>query len=356
MALEASGCAEPATGWTANHLVVYQHQRLVAALPLYQKLNSYGEYVFDFEWANAYYQNGINYYPKLLSAIPFTPCTGPRIGLVSELEEELMPLIISRLEQHCLSQGISSWHLLFPHTKQAALINTLTSDSANSALAYRMMKRVGFQYHWFNKGYKTFDDFLSLCRSKKRKNIKKERRAIQAVKVHLERVEGVNASGKLWMTFFKFYQRTYLKRSGNTGYLNWAFFEYIANAMPEKLLLVVASHNQRVIGMSLFFKGKETLFGRYWGASDEYEFLHFEACYYQGIEYCIEQEFQHFDAGAQGEHKIPRGFEPIETCSFHWIAHPQFAEAIENFLEQEKHYVKQAIQQLQSRLPYKEEK
>lgn len=351
MALESSGSVDEVSGWIPNHLVVYLKDELVGFLPLYQKTHSYGEYVFDHSWVNAYHQNGIHYFPKLVSAIPFTPCAGPRLMIKPMYQQELMPQVIEQVKTNCNRKGFSSWHLLFPDLKGEEYLEQ--SEPPN--LENKLLKRTGLQYHWYNKNYQSFDDFLNQCKQKKRKNIRRERKTIQEANVELEFVEGREATGQLWAQFFEFYQRTYLKRSGNRGYLNWGFFEFIANAMPDNLVLAVAKYDQQVIGMSLFFKGGDTLYGRYWGASAEYEFLHFEACYYQGIEYCIKHGLKHFDAGAQGEHKIPRGFKPIKTFSYHWIENPQFREAIASFLIEEVLYVEQAIDELTCRLPFKSE-
>lgn len=342
LGLESSGSVGEQSGWQANHLVVYLDEQLVAFAPLYVKTNSYGEYVFDFQWANAYHQSGVHYYPKLVTSIPFTPCSGERICINDNYQQELFPLIIKQITTQSESLNCSSWHLLFPYSKlDEKLVKT------------DLLRRSGVQYHWFNREYESFDDFLAQCKIKKRKNIRRERKSITDAGVVLEIVEGVNASGQLWMQFFKYYQRTYLKRSGNHGYLNWNFFEFIANAMPKQTMFVVAILQDKVIGMSLFFKGKDTLYGRYWGASQDYEFLHFEACYYQGIEYCIKNRLSHFDAGAQGEHKIQRGFEPIETSSYHWIKHPQFSDAIEHFVNEEKAHIDALIEELSLKLPFK---
>ncbi len=351
MALESSGSVDEVSGWIPNHLVVYLKDELVGFLPLYQKTHSYGEYVFDHSWANAYHQNGIHYFPKLVSAIPFTPCAGPRLMIKPMYQQELMPQVIEQVKTYCNRKGFSSWHLLFPDLEGEEYLK----QSEQPNLEIKLLKRTGLQYHWYNKNYQSFDDFLNQCKQKKRKNIRRERKTIQEANVELEFVEGREATGQLWAQFFEFYQRTYLKRSGNRGYLNWGFFEFIANAMPDNLVLAVAKYDQQVIGMSLFFKGGDTLYGRYWGASAEYEFLHFEACYYQGIEYCIKHGLKHFDAGAQGEHKIPRGFKPIKTFSYHWIENPQFREAIASFLIEEVLYVEQAIDELTCRLPFKSE-
>jgi len=341
-ALESSGCVNLHTGWQPNHLIVYLNKQIVALAPAYIKSHSYGEYVFDFQWANAFHQSGLNYYPKLLSAIPFTPCAGERLCIKSEYRESLQPLMIEQLVNFAKRQNISSWHLLFPE-------NELSTVKQNSDL----VQRSGMQYHWFNKHYRSFSEFLAGCKMKQRKNIKRERRIVADSGVKLRVVEGGNITQALWERFYYFYQRTYAKRSGNTGYLNQSFFETIGRTMASDLMMVVASLETDVIAASLFFKSKNVLYGRYWGASAEFEFLHFEACYYQGIEYCIDQGLDHFDAGAQGEHKIPRGFEPIETYSYHWINDEQFRRAISNFVNQEELVVKSNINELKRKLPYR---
>ncbi len=341
-ALESSGCVCPESGWQPNHLIVSLKDLVVAILPLYIKTHSYGEYVFDFQWANAFHQAGLNYYPKLVSAIPFTPCAGERLCINPEYCDDLQPMILEQVVNLAKRLNILSWHLLFPETD-------LSKVKQHSGI----MQRSGMQYHWFNKNYQSFSDFLTNCKMKPRKNIKRERRIVADAGIKVQIVEGCDITQSLWNDFFYFYQRTYVKRSGNRGYLNQAFFENIGQSMAGKLMMVVATLSDEVIAASLFFKGEKVLYGRYWGASAEYEFLHFEACYYQGIEYCIRHRLEHFDAGAQGEHKIQRGFEPIETYSFHWIAEPQFRQAISNFLTQESGYVETAIKELKRKLPFR---
>ena len=341
-ALESAGCVSANTGWQPQHLVVFEQETLLAVMPLYIKSHSYGEYVFDFQWANAFHQSGFEYYPKLLTAIPFTPCAGVRLCISKGIAAEVKPVLIDKVIQHAKHLGVSSWHLLFPENNQI-------SDSKNSDL----MLRLSMQYHWYNKNYRSFEDYLERCKMKQRKNIKRERKKIADVGVELDFIEGKDISQTLWQQFYYFYQRTYVKRSGNTGYLTQSFFEQIGKTMPDKIMLVVARFNEKVIATSLFFKDNNNLYGRYWGAEAEYNFLHFEACYYQGIEYCIQNKLQHFDAGAQGEHKIQRGFEPIETYSYHWINDERFAQAIKTFVVEEAHYVKQGIDDLKKKLPFK---
>ncbi|MBV1909249.1 MAG: GNAT family N-acetyltransferase [Kangiellaceae bacterium] len=353
-ALEFSGSVSEQSGWQPRHLLIYSSEQLIGFMPLYLKTNSYGEYVFDFQWADAYHQSGLQYYPKLVTSVPFTPCEGPRLVVKPEFQQLVIAGVIEQVVRLAKELAVSSWHLLFPSAEQEMHLNgSQVQPNAQLQKELLLLRRSGVQYHWFNQDYNSFDDFLTHCKLKKRKNIKRERKRLDESGVKLQFVEGIDASGKLWMQFFEFYQLTYLKRSGNYGYLNWQFFEFIARAMPEQVMFVVASNEDKVVGMSLFFKGDSTLYGRYWGSSEEFEFLHFEACYYQGIEYCIKNKLGHFDAGAQGEHKIQRGFTPIETCSYHWIGHPQFKAAIDNFVREEKHYVDNAIKALSLKLPFK---
>ena len=344
-ALEATGVTTRKTGWQPHHLTVYSQGVLVAFLPLYLKFHSYGEYVFDWSWAEAYERHGVEYYPKLLSCIPYTPSAGPRLCVKhGEDTAEISSLIMKSLLSHAEQLQLSSVHVLFP---QQYLHRQLQENGLSS--------RVGTQFHWFNQNYDSFDGFLETFASRKRKNVRKERKKVDqhnlVIKVH----EGGDISDALWEHFFHFYQRTYLKRSGHGGYLNQVFFKAVAREMPHQLVMMVAYEEERPIAAALNFKDSDTLYGRYWGCEKELDFLHFETCYYQGIEYCIKQGLSRFDPGAQGEHKISRGFTPIETWSNHWIAHPQFKDAINDFLLQEREGTRQYIQQCKELLPFKAE-
>lgn len=341
-ALESSGCVCAQTGWLPQHLIVELNGSLVAIMPMYIKTHSYGEYVFDFQWANAFHQSGRKYYPKLLSAIPFTPCAGNRVCINPQYREVLESDIFERVVQLAKSKNIASWHVLFPNI-----------DLANLKQQSGLMQRSGMQFHWFNNNYQSFSDFLSACKMKPRKNINRERRKVANSGVTLSVVEGSAITADLWKDFYYFYQRTYAKRSGNGGYLNQQFFELIGRSMASQLVMVVARLADEVIAAALFFKGDKVLYGRYWGSSAEFDFLHFETCYYQGIEYCIKHGIEHFDAGAQGEHKIQRGFKPIETLSYHWIEDALFRQAISDFVDQESSYVKSAITNLRQKLPFR---
>jgi predicted N-acyltransferase len=341
-ALEQTKCVCSQTGWQPFHLVVYLGELLVGAMPLYLKSHSYGEYVFDFQWADAFQQAGGKYYPKLLTSVPFTPCAGARILARAENLAHLAPLMIEAIEAEAIRMKVGSYHLLFPQDTSLAMYENTS-----------LKQRLGMQYHWFNRSYQTFDEFLLSCNAKARKNIKRERRVVKQSGVRFVVKEDGQITNDDWNSFYSFYVSTYRKRSGNNGYLSLAFFKLIGQTMSASLVLIFASQNGQQMAAALFFKGEDILYGRYWGCLEEIEFLHFETCYYQGIEYCINNNLSHFDAGAQGEHKIKRGFGPVQTFSYHWIENQSFADAIEEFLGKEQVYVTEAIEELTKRLPFK---
>lgn len=348
-ALEASGAVSAESGWQPQHLLVKQGGEAIALLPLYIKSHSYGEYVFDWAWADAYQRHGLDYYPKLLAAIPFTPATGPRWCIAAEAEQDrVLAAMIEQLEMRADKLGASSWHLLFP------------PPGVSTALQRQgLMQRQAVQFHWFNRAeaggrFDSVEDFLARFSSRKRKNLRKERRRVAEQGLRLQRLEGGEVRPEQWQFFFHCYQLTYAKRSGHGGYLNAAFFQQLAEAMPEQLLLVLAFDDDTPVAAALNFKGADTLYGRYWGCVREYEYLHFEACYYQGIEYCIEQGLQRFDPGAQGEHKIQRGFEPVLTYSNHWLADQRFSEAVQRFLKEEQRHIEQYRRDAAELLPFKQ--
>lgn len=342
-ALENTGCTTRESGWEPCHVAVYDSKAtLVAVMPLYQKFNSYGEYVFDWSWADAYRSNGIPYYPKFLTAIPFTPSVGPRILVNEKFHKETVgEQIVTSVLQRANELEISSWHVLFPTEQESDLL-----------AAQGMKAREGCQFHWFNRGYSNFDDFLAALNSRKRKNIRKERQAVAKQDIRFQVLEGNEIDEELWKHFYVFYQSTYMVR-GMQGYLSEEFFLQIAETMPENLFLVVARLEEQIIAGALFFRDNKKLYGRYWGSLEEYQFLHFETCFYQGIDYCIEHGLEQFDAGAQGEHKIQRGFEPIRTLSNHWIRHPTFAEAVDDFLEREQIHIARYREEAGRLLPFK---
>ncbi|MEY3786509.1 MAG: hypothetical protein RLZ75_714 [Pseudomonadota bacterium] len=342
LALEKSGSVCQQTGWIPAHLLVFKDEALVAFMPLYLKEHSWGEYVFDHQWAQAYQQHGIDYYPKLLTAIPLTPCQGSRIIIKKSFDPlEVTQLLFTFIKQLSEHHNISSWHCLFPTMPQVELFKSLP-----------LSIRVGVQFQWFNKAYQDFDGFMQTLSASKRKMIKRERRRVNEQGIHLSRINGNEVSALQWQIFYDFYSMTYLKK-GSQPYLNLTFFEQIAATMGEQLLLVLAFKDDKPVAAALSFIGADTLYGRYWGCYDEYNSLHFETCYYQGLDYCIEKGLQRFDSGAQGEHKIARGFEPVTTYSAHWLRDSRFAKAIDNFVLDEQKAMEQYKKNAASYLPFK---
>lgn len=343
-ALEQSGSVCADTGWQVAHLIIRQRDhQLCAAMPLYIKSHSYGEYVFDWSWANAYHQAGREYYPKLLSAIPFSPVTSDRLLLATTADREE---VCAKMNEAALSLaediGASSWHILFPG-----------ADEQRRWADQGLLPRTAVQYHWFNDGFECFDDFLKACSSRKRKTLRKERNRVSEQGISLQRIAGEEITDAQWQEFYQFYHYTYMKRGG-TGYLNQAFFDAIRQSMPEHLLLVRAEKAGKGVGSALCFFDEQTLYGRYWGCGEEYECLHFEACYYQGIEFCIERGLQRFDPGAQGEHKIARGFIPVFTHSNHWLAEEDFEHAVSRFLKEETEHLLEYRKEACGRLPFQQ--
>jgi predicted N-acyltransferase len=342
--MEDSGSTTIATGWQPHHLIMRNNHQVVAIFPLFIKHHSYGEYVFDWSWADAYHRHGVEYYPKLVNAIPFTPAGGPRWGIRLEYNVRLV------LEQFTTTindelkkiQG-SSCHCLFTMVSQAQHLEQ-----------HAWMLRSGYQYHWFNNNYDDFNDFLAAMSSRKRKNILKERRKINDQNITLSVKVGSEIDDQDWQSFYLFYQVTYLKRSGRKGYLSPSFFPLLAKTMGEHLVMIQAFHHQELVASALCFKDSNTLYGRYWGCKKDFDSLHFETCYYQGIEYAIKHRLKRFDPGAQGEHKIQRGFKPIKTYSHHWISHPTFREAIKNFLTMEDKEVDRYLIESSQGLPFKQ--
>lgn len=352
-ALENTGCTSKATGWEPYHLTLsdISTQKIIGVMPLFLKHHSYGEYMFDWAWADAYRRHGYAYYPKLVNAIPFTPATGKRWGIDAAYpEKDIIKAFQQALTHEALTHQFSSCHVLF-----------LTEDDSQQWRSDRWLPRTGYQYHWFNQDYADFDDFLSGMTSRKRKNIRKEREKIIQQHIQLTTVTGDQLSDEEWQQFHHFYQSTYYKRSGHQGYLSDAFFPILARAMGENIIVIKAHDMQHStakscrnwVAAALCFKDKSTLYGRYWGCADDYDGLHFEACYYQGIEYAIKHQLSRFDPGAQGEHKIQRGFTPITTHASHWIAHPEFSQAIARFLTQEEKEVQQHLDAAAEYLPFK---
>lgn len=366
--LETTGCTTAESGWQPYHAVVYlnslednhlpatqvsessqaqgiglnENSTVIAVMPLYLKTNSWGEYVFDWSWANAYQSYGFEYYPKFVTAAPFTPSFGKRIFIDSAQDYPLLlNFLVEKIKEKAEFIGVSSWHVLFPEKEEHEALT-----------AHGILNRIATQFHWHNRNYTSFDDFLNDLTSRKRKSIRKERRQVSEQGIRFRVTEGEAISEEQWVDFYLYYQSTYLAR-GMQGYLKRSFFRTVAATMPEQLFLVNAVKDDKDIAAALFFKNEEKLFGRYWGCRSEYQFLHFETCYYQGLDYAIEHEIKIFDAGAQGEHKIQRGFRPITTYSNHWIANTAFSDAIANFLDEERPHIIGYQQEASSLLPFK---
>ncbi|MEX0619615.1 MAG: GNAT family N-acetyltransferase [Pseudohongiellaceae bacterium] len=343
-ALESSRCVSASSGWQPAHLMITEAgkgSRPVAVMPLYAKDNSYGEYVFDFSWADAYRTGGLDYYPKFVTSVPFTPSVGERLFIGDSDSETITRLVADQVERRAGLDCVSSWHVLFPVEGESLRLQ-------QEGLA----RRKGCQFQWFNASYRDFDAFLAELNSRKRKNIRKERQAVVDSGTRFEWLEGAEISEEHWRLFFTFYENTYLVR-GRYAYLSLDFFLRIGESMPENLKLLLTYDGHRCIAGALFFTGGQTLYGRYWGSLEDYRFLHFETCYYQGIDYCIRHNLKRFDSGAQGEHKIQRGFRPVVTYSNHWIGHPEYARAIGDFLEREARYIDQYTQEAAKLLPFK---
>lgn len=337
-ALEDSKSVGKGTGWQPYPILVHEAGKLIGAMPLYLKSHSYGEYVFDWAWAEAYERNGLKYYPKLLSAIPFTPITSQRL-LTSN--PEIKSLMLKALTETMSKYQLSSAHVLFPD-----------DDSANVLKQAGWLQRHGVQFRWQNDHFTDFDHFLSTLSHDKRKKIRQERKKVHASGVICKRVKGADITPEQWDFFSQCYENTYIEHR-STPYLTPAFFKQIGRNMPQNILLIIAYLDDMPIASALNIYHQTTLYGRYWGALQYVPNLHFELCYYQAQEFCIAENIQFFEGGAQGEHKLARGFKPRPTCSFHKIAHPDFAQAIEDFVTRESQDIAAYTNELEERAPFK---
>jgi predicted N-acyltransferase len=347
LALEQSGCVSTQSGWQARHILLSDGDQPLAVLPMYAKDHSYGEFVFDWGWAEAYQRHGLNYYPKLITAIPFSPVAGPRVGVASKADPaEVFPALLAAVHQLAQRHDYSSWHLLFPGGRLQKALAGLKDEGA-------FLHREAVQFHWFNRDYQEFDDFLATLRSSRRKNVRRERKRMVEQGVTIQRKIAEDISDEEWQGFYQCYMSTYRKRSGHDGYLNQEFFDALRHTMAGSLMLVVARIDNEIVASSLFLFDSKRLYGRYWGALQDISCLHFEACFYQGIEFCIERGLKEFDPGTQGEHKLMRGFEPVKSASYHWIADERFRAAIADFLNHEKRSTDKYQQQAESFLPFK---
>ncbi len=346
-ALEQSGSVGGESGWQPHHLIIsHDAGQLLGAVPSYLKQHSYGEYVFDWGWADAYRRAGLAYYPKLVCAVPFTPATGSRLLTVEQDEPqagELRHQLAMELIEEARRRQLSSIHCLFLPRTEAEL---LTGGQGE------WLARHDLQFHWQNQNYQQFGDFLATFSSKKRKNVNRERRRVREAGVEMELLEGSELSADHWRLFYQLYRLTAYKRGG-TAYLTEQFFKLIADQMADRVVMVLAKKGGEYVAAALNFRGSDALYGRSWGCLANFDSLHFETCYYRAIEYCIEKKIARYEAGAQGEHKLSRGFLPTTTHSLHWLAHPQFADAVADYLDQEREQISGYQQVLQAHTPFR---
>lgn len=339
--LEIHGCLNQ-QNWQPCHIVVYSDKCLVGAMPLYVKQDSYGEFVFDWAWAEAYQRAGGRYYPKLVSAIPFTPVAGPRLLVHPDCEnDDIKALIIDQIIAFARDNGMSSAHCLF-HTPLSGV-----------AMQQRdLLLRLGCQYHWFNRDYRDFQDFLDQLRSKKRKQIRRERRQFEKSNIGIEVLEGAEITEEQWAVYYSFYCSTFIRKWGEPR-LTLDFMLSLSENLPDSTTLLLAYRRNQPVAGALAMKDRHTLYGRHWGCSSDIPYLHFELCYYQTLNYCIHHHLRRLDAGAQGEHKINRGFEPVLTYSWHWIHDHGFRTAVSSFLHRESEAIRQYYDDLRHHSAYR---
>lgn len=348
-ALENHNCASERFGWIPHHLTVYQGEQLIAALPLYEKHNSYGEFVFDQSWAEAWQRAELPYFPKLVTSVPYSPVTGPRFLIDQSLPEPtkiaIWQMMLNEIKDFAVQNGFSGWHALFANQDEQAWLNSQAD----------LYIRNDCHFHWFNQNYQTFDDFLGKLTGKKRKNIRQERTAVAKSGVTLRVLDGHTATDQDWTDFAYFYHKTFIDK-WSTPTLNEVFFKAVAHAIPDQIVLVLADNKSgSCVSGSLMYRSDSVLYGRHWGCSEEIKNLHFEACYYQGIEYAIKHGLQRFEPGAGGEHKVARGFIPVKTQSAHWLVpnHP-FDEGLRHFIEEERQMMDSYYNENLSHSPYRE--
>ncbi len=341
-AAERSGCVSPDTGWTPRHLGLYGPDgKMQAAMPLYEKSHSWGEFVFDWSWAQAYQRAGIDYYPKLISAVPFTPAPSTRIMLRRREDEDLARTLLESAIQLAGNTDCSSLHVLFPDPDELPVLRECG-----------LQLRKDCQFHWHNQGYRDFDAFLGKFSSAKRKKAKRERRRVAENGITFRWLHGEDTDRALWKDVYHLIGITFLRR-GSMPYFDLDFFLDVSKHLPGTILLVLAERHGALIAAAVFYESDEVLYGRYWGADAHYDSLHFETCYYQGIEYCIANNKKIFEPGTQGEHKISRGFVPTTTWSAHWLARPEFYAAIRSYLREEGRQIDRYIEAAGSHSPYR---
>jgi len=343
-AMEDSGSVGQQAGWVPRHLAVFDGAGdLAAAAPLYLKSHSYGEYVFDWGWADAFERAGGRYYPKLQCSVPFTPVSGPRLLLRPDAEPQYADALVGGLIQVCEQLDVSSLHVTFP-----------TETEWQRFGDQGFLQRTGEQFHWFNDGYASFDDFLSQLSSRKRKNIRKEREKVAEYGFEFKALNGDDLNDQAWDAFYDFYCNTSDKKWGQ-AYLNREFFTLLSEKMADRIVLIMVYDGDRIVAGALNILGSDALFGRNWGCSEDYRFLHFECCYYQAIDYAIAHGLKRVEAGAQGPHKLQRGYLPVRTYSAHWIRDPGLRNAVENYLKSERLHIDDEIEILNEHSPFRKQ-
>ncbi|MBL8226011.1 MAG: N-acetyltransferase [Chromatiales bacterium] len=342
LALEESGSACAASGWQPCHLLLREAGALVGAVPLYLKSNSFGEFVFDWAWADAYRRAGLRYFPKLVAGVPFTPATSPRFLHAPGADPvRVRRALVGAAMELARESGASSLHVLFPPEDEVAALE-----------GEGLLRRKDCQFHWHNQGYATFDDFLGTFTAEKRKKAKRERRRVAEAGIRFRHLTGRDIDAGLLARIMPLYASSFWRR-GREPYLNEDFFRRLCATLPDSLLVILALQGDEPVATAICYRGADALYGRYWGSSADYHSLHFETCYYQGIEYCIEQGISLFEPGTQGEHKISRGFVPTATWSAHWLSHPQFFAAIDQYLDRERAHIDRYIAEVNEHVPYR---
>ena len=343
-AAERTGSVSLDEGWQPRHLVArHDDGSIRAALPLYEKHHSWGEFVFDWAWAQAYERAGLNYYPKLVSTVPFTPATSTKLLRKNPDDTEIGGVLLDAAIALAGELDCSSVHILFPEQEENGLM-----EQAG------FLTRKDCQFHWRNRNYRDFDEFLATFSSAKRKKARRDRRRVSESGIRFRRLSGAELTAQLWETVYDLISRTFMRR-GSLPYFRREFFSEISRLLPENILVVLAESGDKAVAAAVFFVSEEALYGRYWGSTGHFNALHFETCYFQGIDYCIEHNISRFEPGTQGEHKVSRGFTPATTWSCHWLAQPAFLAAIDDYLNEEGQHVERYMQAVDEHSPYRKD-
>jgi len=331
----------PASGWTPRHLTLRHNGTLRAAMPLYEKSHSWGEFVFDWAWAQAYQRAGLEYYPKLVSAVPFTPAQSSRLLRRDAADHEAAEILLRAAIKLAEDSHCSSLHVLFPDALDLEVCRNL-----------QLQLRKDCQFHWHNRNYGNFDDFLQTFSASKRKKVRQDRRRVADAGITFRRMHGADMSAADWRRAYELISVTFMQR-GSLPYFDLNFFRTIGAQLPAQVLVIFAEKAGKSIAAAVFFESARTLYGRYWGSDGNYDALHFETCYYQGIEYCIAGGKTLFEPGTQGEHKVARGFSPVATWSAHWLRHPEFYTAIGAYVSEEARHIDRYMESVNDRSPYR---